>query len=98
MIRFQRTMKVRRGKQSTKWAKEIVDYTNTILGHPVIQLFRSRFGNVTTIYWIADFDDLATLTDWQKKLGADPGYRALIKQSFDIVIDGTVEDAVLEAL
>lgn len=98
MVRFQRTMKVRRGKQSTQWAKELVDYTNAVHGKPVIQLFRSRFGNVATMYWIADFEDLPSLEDWQKRLGADPGYRALIKKAFDIVIDGTVEDIILESL
>lgn len=98
MVRFQRTTKVRRGKESTKWAKELADYTNAVHGQPVLQLFRARFGNVDTLYWIADFDDLAALEDWQKKIGADPGYRALIKKASDIVIDGTVEDTILQSL
>lgn len=98
MVRFQRTTKVKRGKESTKWAKELVDYTNTVFGQPVVQLFRARFGNVDTMYWVADFDSLATLEEWQKKLGADPGYRALTKKASDIVIDGTIGDTILESL
>jgi hypothetical protein len=97
MVRFQRTMKVRRGKQSTKWAKELLDYTNAA-HEKHFQLFRSRFGNLSTIYWMADFEDLAALEAWQKKVGADPGYRALIKEAFDIIIAGTVEDTILESL
>lgn len=50
------------------------------------------------MYRIADFDNLAALEAWQKKLGADPGYRALTKKASDIVIDGTVEDTILEPL
>ena len=97
MIRFQRTMKVKRGKQSTKWAKEVLDYTNAV-HEKTFQLFRSRFGNLSTIYWIADFEDLATLEAWQQKVGADPNYRALIKKAFDIIIPGTVEDTILQSL
>jgi hypothetical protein len=90
-------MKVRRGKQSTKWAKELLDYTNAA-HEKTFQLFRSRFGNLSTIYWIADFEDLATLEAWQRKVGLDPSYRALIKKAFDTVIPGTVEDTILESL
>jgi hypothetical protein len=97
MIRFQRTMKVKRGQQSTKWAKAVLDYTNAV-HEKTFQLFRSRFGNLSTIYWIADFEDLATLEAWQQKVGADPNYRALIKKAFDIIIPGTVEDTILESL
>ncbi len=98
MIRFQRTMRVRGGRHATRWAKEIANYVDTVHGKPPLQLFVSRFGNISTLYWFADFDDLATLQTWQRKVGADPGYRELIKKSFDIVIDGSVEDVILESL
>lgn len=98
MIRFQRTMKIRRGKQSTQWAKALNDYVINVHGKPQIELFRLRFGNISTIYFIADFDDLPALESWQQKLGADPGYRLLVKKAFDIVIDGTIEDTILESL
>jgi hypothetical protein len=97
MIRFERTMRVRVGKHATNWAKEIANYLDTVHGNPQIRLFRSRFGNISTLHWIADFDDLAALEAWQRKVGADAGYRELIKKSFDIVIDGSVEDTVLES-
>jgi hypothetical protein len=90
-------MKVRRGKQSTKWAKEVLDYTNAVHGKS-FQLFRSRFGNLSKIYWMADFEDLAALEAWQQKVGGDPNYRALVKKAFDIIIPGTVEDTILESL
>ena len=98
MIRFQRTMRVRRGRHATRWAKELSDYMNTVHGQPRLQLFSSRFGNVSTIYWVADFEDLAALQAWQEKVGADAGYRELVKKSFDIVLDGTVEDAILHSI
>ncbi len=98
MIRFQRTMKVRRGRHATLWARELSDYMNIAHGEPKLQLFSSRFGNMSTLYWVADFKDLAALEKWQKKVGADAGYRELVKKSFEIVLDGTVEDAVLQSV
>jgi hypothetical protein len=53
---------------------------------------------VSTLYWVADFENLAALEKWQKKVGADAGYRELVKKSFEIVLDGTVEDAVLQSV
>ena len=98
MIRFQRTMRVRRGRRATEWAKELADYMNIAHGQPRLHLFSSRFGNVSTIYWVADFEDLAALEAWQQKVGADGAYRELVKKSFDIVIDGTVEDTILQSV
>lgn len=91
-------MKVRRGRHATQWAGELLDYMNATHGKPKLQLFASRFGNVSTLYWTADFDGLAALEAWQQKVGADAGYRELVKKSFDIVIDGTVEDSILESV
>ncbi len=98
MIRFQRTMRVRRGRQATKWAKELADYMNTAHGEPKLSLFSSRFGNVSTIHWVADFEDLAALNAWQQNVGDDAAYRELVKKSLDIVIDGSVEDLVLQSV
>lgn len=97
MIRFQRTMRVKGGRHATKWAKEIANYLDTVHGKPPVRLYRSRYGNISTLYWIADFDDLTALETWQRKVGADAAYRELINDSFDIVVDGSVEDTVLES-
>ena len=97
MIRFQRSMRVRGGKHARRWAKELADYLETVHGEPPVRLFRSRYGNISTIHWVADFEDLAALEAWQRKVGADAAYRELINQSFDLVVDGSVEDTVLES-
>jgi hypothetical protein len=79
-----------------RWAKELTDYMNTTHGKPALQLLKSRFGDVSTVHWVADFKDLAALEDWQRKVGADSGYRELVDRSLDIVLDGTIEDRILE--
>jgi hypothetical protein len=98
MIRLQRTMQFRRGNHAIKWAKELTDYVNTTYGEPQLALFRLRFGNLSTVQWVGDFEDLATLNAWQQQVGADKKYRELVKRSFAFVIPGTVEDTILEAL
>lgn len=98
MIRFQRSMKVRRGRHATQWARELLDFVNTTHGEPKLQLFASRFGNVSTLCWTADFGDLGALEAWQQEVGADAAYREIVKKSFDIVIDGTVEDSILQSV
>jgi hypothetical protein len=98
MIRYQRSMQLKRGRHALRWAKELTDYMNTSLGGPALELFRSRFSNVSTLYWIADFKDLAALQTWQRKVGTDPGYRELTNRSLDIVVDGSINDTVLESV
>jgi hypothetical protein len=98
MTRLQRTMNVKRGKHALTWAKELFDYLTTTHGKPTIHLFRSRFGNVSTLHWTVDFKDMDALLTWQKKIGTDAGYRDLVKKSLDIIIEGTVEDTVLESI
>ncbi len=91
-------MKLRRGKKAVQWAKELTDYMKAVHGTTSLQLFKARFGNVSAIVWVADFQDLPALEAWQLKVGADKGYRELVKKSFDFVIDGSVEDTILEAV
>jgi hypothetical protein len=98
MIRLQRTMQLRRGYQAVKWARELTDYVNTTYQKPQFTVFRARFGNLSTVCWVGDFDDLPTLAEWQQKVGADRSYRELVKKSFAFVIPGTVEDTILESV
>jgi hypothetical protein len=98
MIRLQRTMQVRRGNLAMKWAMELTDYVNTTHGKPQMALFKTRFGNVSRIIWVGDFNDLADLEVWQMQVGADRNYRELVKKSFAFVIPGSVEDTVLDAV
>ena len=42
--------------------------------------------------------DINALLTWQQQIGTDAGYHELIKNSFDIIIEGTVEDTVLESV
>jgi hypothetical protein len=95
MIRFQRSAQLKRGKHGVKWAMEITDYINTHYPKIPLQFFRTHYGDVYTIYWMADFEDIVALDEWQKQVGADKGYRELRRQSFDILVDGSFTDTVM---
>lgn len=95
MIRFQRSMQLRRGKHGVRWARELTDYMNTTYPKLSLHLYKSRFGDVSTVFWFADFKDLEALDNWQEQVGRDDGYRELVARSLDIVIDGTVKDTIL---
>ena len=98
MIRFQRSVQLRKGAHALGWAKELTIYINTAIGKPTLEIFRCRFGNMSTVYWVADFEGLNALEAWQKKLKADVGYRELTSRAGEFVIDGTVDDRVLESV
>ena len=95
MIRFQRYAQLKRGKHGVKWAVEITEYINT--NHPKIpiHLFRTHYGDIYTIYWMADFKDVLALDEWQKQIGADKGYQELRGKSFGRLVDGSVADTVM---
>lgn len=95
MIRFQRSAQLKRGKHGTKWAREITDHINTNFPEVQLQLYKSRFGDVDTVYWVADFEDIVHLDEWQAKVGADKAYRELRRQSLDIIVAGSVSDTLM---
>ncbi len=95
MIRFQRSAQLKRGKHGVQWATEITDYINTNSPRISLQLFRTHYGDVYTIYWMADFDDIVHLDEWQVQVGADKGYRELRRKSLDMLVEGSVVDTVM---
>lgn len=95
MIRFQRSAQLKRGKHGLKWAREITDHINANFPRTSLQLFRTLYGDVYTIYWMADFEDVVHLDEWQIQVGADKTYRELRRKSFDILVEGTIIDTVM---
>ena len=102
MLRLQRSVKVQDGKfeAATQWAKDITDYLNDKFSGANMLVFNERFGDVSTFHWTADHKTLSTLEEWQKKVGADQGYRDFITKAADqaLFVDGTVYDRVLQTL
>jgi len=100
MIRFQRSIRVARGRnfEAEKWAKEVSDYVNSKQPNYKVQPFTSRFGELGVLSWYVDFDDLAALDKFQKDLGTDQGYWDLVNKAIDLFVEGTTNDSVFDAL
>lgn len=100
MIRWQRSIRTARGRnnEAIQWAKEVSDYVNKKQPNYKVQAFSLRFGELGTLVWQTDFDDLAALDKYQQVISADQGYWDLVKKSTELFIEGTVHDTVFETL
>lgn len=100
MIIFVRTARTVRGKrgEAKKWAIEITDYINAVCPEIQCKVFIPRFGEMNRIYWHTDFEDLAALDVWQKKMATDEGYHNLSIRAQDLLSQDSIEDTVLASL
>jgi hypothetical protein len=99
MIRFQRSAQTRKlMPEAVPWAKQVAEYINSKYTEGKLEVFTQRFGPVSTMYWIADFKDLAALDSWQSKIIADGDYWKTIANAFDVLIEATIVDTVMTAV
>ena len=81
------------------WAKEIVEYVNSLDLPVSVQFMRERFGDRTKIYWIiSGYEDHAALDSLQKKLASDEGYMERVKKTPPVFVEGSLHDLVLETV
>jgi hypothetical protein len=100
MIRFQRSIRVSRGRvlEAIEWAKEITEYINSKQPNFKAKAFSSRFGDISTLVWQIDFDDLAALDKYEQFFNTDPGYWELIQKGNDFFVEGSIYDSAFDAL
>ncbi|SRR6266498_5617792 len=100
MVRFERSVRVARGKlrEARQWAQEVTDYANQNHPEGKLQAFSERFGNIGRVSWQADFADLAALDKYQHSFDTDQGYWALVNKSTELFVENTFEDTVFETL
>ena len=96
-IRSARTVHGKRG-EAKKWAIGLTDYINAQCPEVNCKVLIPRFGEMNRIYWHVDFPDLGALDAWQKKMVQDEGYHKLRLQSQELLLHGSIEDAVLTSL
>ena len=97
MVRFQRTARAKGGKfpEAMQFAKEVAGYLNDKYAPVTIQVYSELFGDVNTIYWYADYKDLATIEGINARLLADQGYWAILNKAADLFIEGSVHDTLM---
>jgi hypothetical protein len=100
MIRHQRSGRAKAGKawEIVKFAKEVADFVNTKYAPVSVQVYSELFGDLDTVYWQTDYDDLASLEEIQAKLTSDPDYLAILSKGSDIFIEGTLHDKLMKSV
>ena len=100
MVRFMRSARVAPGKilEAMSFATEIVDYLKKFEGHPPLQVFVDIFGDITTIRWIRDHKDLASLEKVANQLRTDQEYLEKVDNAGSLFIPGSIQDIVMRSL
>jgi len=89
MIRWTRSGRIAPGKTipAVKWAKEITEFVNKKYKLQVT-VYMDSFGEVGTIRWFADYEDLAALEKVMNQLWPDPEYFEKVNQAADLFVPG----------
>lgn len=98
MIRFQRSRKIVHHKRAAalQYAKEAAEMINRRYQEVRFQVFTGLFESIETVYWTADFDSLAALEEWLRKLESDATWRKFVeKESQHLFVDGTAGEFVM---
>ncbi len=100
MVRWMRSARIAPGKfiETIGFATEIVEYLKKFEGLPPVQVFTVFFGDMTTIRWIVDYEDLASLEKVTTQMIADQEYIEKVNSSADLFIPGTLKDVVMRSL
>ena len=100
MFRFHRIARASRGKlpEALQWAKEVAGYINTKYSPVSVQAYSELFGDVGTVHWYADYEDLATIERINARLLTDQGYWAMLNKAADLFIEGSGHDTLIQSL
>ncbi len=100
MFRFQRSGRTKNGRtpEAIMWAKEIADYLNAKYSQVSLQVYTQFFGDFHTIYWYADFKDLATWESFVVQAMSDQGYWAIVNKGTELFIEGGFNDTLMSSV
>jgi uncharacterized alpha/beta hydrolase family protein len=100
MVRWTRSAKVSSAKnmpQAIQWAKEVAEFINKKYKIHV-SVYMDSFGEVGTIRWFCDYEDLASMEKIGKQLIADQEYFKRLAETGDLFTQGSIYDTVMQAL
>ena len=105
MILFTRSVQVRMGKgqEALQWAQEVAAHLNqTQPGRMPLRVFTEVFGpaGIGAIYWVGEYEDLASLEVLTAQRQADEQWMALMARgaAAGLFVDGSARDTVLRAV
>jgi len=99
MIRLQRSRKIKRHNKANalQYAREIANLANTIDKSVKFKVFIGLFCSVETIFWVGDFEGLASLEITLQKIESDPRWKAFFEKTpNDIFVEGSAQESVMQ--
>jgi hypothetical protein len=99
MIRLQRSRKIKRHTKThaLEYAKKIAELANTIDKSAEFKVFNGLFCSVETVFWIGDFEGLASLEITLQKIESDPRWKEFFKKApNDIFVEGSAQESVMQ--
>jgi antibiotic biosynthesis monooxygenase (ABM) superfamily enzyme len=91
MYRALRTARIKAGKEAEalRWAAAFPKLVNEKYPGHNAEVYIQAFGALDILYWTATYTDLADLESWEKAIGDDPAYLALVAKTADYIVEGT---------
>jgi hypothetical protein len=101
-IRWVRTARIGKGRvmEAISWAKEVSAYAEKKFNTGKISVFMDAFGEVGTLRWMMDANDLAALEKIQMNMMADADYWKMIDRAMkaELFLEGYTRDEVMRSL
>jgi uncharacterized alpha/beta hydrolase family protein len=99
MIRWMRSAQIAGGKtmQAISWIKELQGYLKEKYDFKV-EVFGDVFGDVGTVRWIVDYENLTALENAHKQIQEDQEYWQKLEKTSDLFIQGKVYDVVMRLM
>jgi hypothetical protein len=100
MVRWMRKARVAPGKfmEAMGFATEIAQYVKKFEGLPPVQVFVDSFGDMTTLRWVVDYENLAAMEKVNTQMMSDQEYFKKVDSSGHVFIPGTVKDTVMRLI
>jgi hypothetical protein len=99
MIRLQRSRKIKRHNKTNalEYAKKIAGLANNIDNSVEFKVFIGLFCSVETVFWIGDFEGLASLEITLQKIESDPRWKDFFEKTpNDIFVEGSAQESVMQ--
>ena len=100
MVRWMRKARIAPGKiiEAMGFATEIAAYVKKFEGLPPVHVFMDSFGDMTTLRWIVDYENLAAMDKVNSQLMSDQEYLKKVDSSGHVFIPGSVKDTVMRLI
>jgi hypothetical protein len=95
-----RSAKIAPGKtlQAIEFATGIVEYSKKYEGVADVNIYLDSFGEIGTMRWMADYDNLAALEKVADQIRDDQEWFKKVEQMGDLFIEGSINDIVMRSL